>query len=108
MHVQSEWFKKQLLPGERLIALQESNLGCLQEALDLYHFHSDLVTHSAAKPQLQASTVSLQKNIRSILSRCALRKFLGDELFEVEPNFARLYQKWEDDSRKVFFGTRAF
>lgn len=105
---QSEWFKEQLLPGERLIVLQESNLGFLQEALDLDHFHSDLVTHSAAKPQLQASTVSLQKYIRSILSRCPLRTFFGDELFEIEPNFARLYQKWEDDSRKVFFGYPRF
>lgn len=108
MHVQSEWFKEQLLPGERLIGLQESNLGYLQEAVDLNHFDSDFVMHSAAKSQLQASTVSLQKYIRSILSRCALRTFFGDELFEVEPNFARLYQKWEDDSWKVFFGYPRF
>lgn len=65
MHVQSEWFKEQLLPGERLIALQEANSGYLQEALDLDHFHSDFIMHSAAKPQLQASTVSLQNTFEA-------------------------------------------
>lgn len=91
-----------------MIALQESNSGYLQEALDLDHFHSDFIMHSAAKPQLQASIVSLQKYIRSILSRCALRTFFGDVPFEVEPNFARLYQKWEDESWKVFFSYPRF
>lgn len=31
-----------------------------------------------------------------------MRTFFGDELFEGEPNFAPLYQKWEDESWKVY------
>ncbi|PWY68226.1 cytochrome P450 oxidoreductase, partial [Aspergillus eucalypticola CBS 122712] len=50
MHLQSQWFKTQLLPAQS-----------------------------------------------------AFRTFFGEELFEIEPEFTRIYQRWEDASWKIFY-----
>ena len=75
----------------------------LRKALDLGLFSADFVVPSTTYLNLQAPTVSLGNFTRYVLSHCAFRTFFGEEIFEVEPNIARLYQKWEDDSWKVFF-----
>ena len=103
IHMQSEWFKQQLLPGEHLVTLQNAYLVHLRKALDLDLFNADFVVPSTTRFNFQAPTVSLRKFTRYVLSHCAFRTFFGEELFEVEPHIARLYQKWEDDSWKVVF-----
>lgn len=106
--MQSEWFKQQLLPGEYLITLQNTYLVHLRKALDLDLFKADFVVPSTTHCNLQAPTVSLRKFTRYVLSHCSFRTFFGEEIFEVEPNIARLYQKWENDSWKVFFNYPRF
>lgn len=103
VHMQSEWFKQQLQPGERLDTLQNAYLVHLRKALDLDLFNGDFVVPSNTDGVPQGPTVSLPKFTRYILSRCVFKTFFGEELFEAEPNIAKLYQKWEDDSWKVFF-----
>lgn len=103
MHLQSEWFKKQLLPGDNLVQLQNDYLDNLRGVMALNKFKDHIISHQVQEKDSLAVTVSLGKLNRYILSHCALRAFFGEQLFEVEPRFAEIYQKWEDDSWKVFY-----
>lgn len=109
LHLQSDWLKRQLLPGTRLDSLQTCYQKHLREVLDLNRFFTNIdFLPLAAIANAQKRTVSLRNFTRSVLSHCALKAFFGKELFDVTPNFAKLYQKWEDDSWKVFFGYPRF
>ncbi|KAF2188486.1 cytochrome P450 [Zopfia rhizophila CBS 207.26] len=103
MHLQSEWFKKQLLPGDNLVRLQNDYLIYLRDVMNFDKFKSHFITYQGSDMDSPAVTVLLGKLSRCILSHCALRAFFGEELFQIEPDFAQVYQKWEDDSWKVFY-----
>ncbi|KAL1966180.1 hypothetical protein VTN77DRAFT_4732 [Rasamsonia byssochlamydoides] len=97
--LQSDWFKTQLLPGERLNHLQETYLTYLQQLLKFERFDDHFAVHSSG----DGMTVALGKFCRYIVSRSAFRAFFGEELFEAEPDLIRLYQTWEDVSWKMFY-----
>ena len=103
IHLQREWLKQQLLPGERLTNLQRSFASHLQEILSFNRFSDDFVVSLQPISGAASAIVSLGGFTRYILSHCVFKSLFGDELFEIEPGFARQYQKWEDDSWKVFF-----
>ena len=102
MHLQSEWFKRQLLPGDNLLQLQDDYARHLHRVLRFEILDGDFITRKPSESSF-VITVSLGKFNRHILSHCAFRAFFGEALFEVEPRFAQIYQKWEDDSWKVFY-----
>ncbi|KAJ4982873.1 hypothetical protein SVAN01_11636 [Stagonosporopsis vannaccii] len=100
MHLQSDWFKKQLLPGENLTQLQDDYAHHLDRVMHLENLQGHFVASHTSNNQV---TVSLGRFTRHILSHCAFRAFFGEALFELEPEFAKIYQTWEDDSWKVFY-----
>lgn len=100
MHLQSDWFKKQLLPGENLTQLQDDYAYHLDRVMHLDKFKGHFVASHQSDSQV---TISLGRFTRHVLSHCAFRAFFGEALFDLEPNFAKIYQTWEDDSWKVFY-----
>lgn len=102
VHLQSEWFKYQLL--------QKGHLDHLQSTYNRY-----LTSHVAWKTLTgpfveidRSSTsgyrvISLARFSRYIISQCSFKTFMGDRLLEFAPSFAANYQKYEDDSWKIFY-----
>lgn len=102
IHLQSDWFRTQLLPGEHLNSLQNKYLVFLNQFLTFDCFDDHFVVHNTQGTST-TKVVSLGKFCRYIISRSSFRTFFGEELFEAEPDLARIYQTWEDQSWKVFF-----
>ena len=101
VHLQSEWFKTQLLQKDRLECLQDT-------------YNSHLVSHitweTMTGPFVELDRfsegyriISLANFSRHLVSQCSFKTFVGEGLFRVAPNFARDYQKYEDDSWKIFY-----
>jgi hypothetical protein len=107
IHLQSDWFRTQLLPGEHLDYLQETYLVFLNQFLKFDRFDDHFVVNepvvATQEGKSAVKVVSLGKFCRYIISRSSFRTFFGEELFEAEPELARIYQTWEDQSWKVFF-----
>jgi hypothetical protein len=104
MHLLSEWTKKQLLPGPNLVQLQADYLSYLQRFFSTKPLVGDFViSYQTKRAGPHSTTVSLGKFTRHVLSYAAFRAFFGTALFDIDPNFAQIYQKWEDDSWKVFY-----
>jgi hypothetical protein len=103
MHLQSEWFKKQLLPGDNLKQLVDDYNKRLCNIMTMENLTGDFITGSNGNDKSPSMTVSLGRLNRHVLSHCAFRAFFGESLFKIEPRFAQIYQAWEDDSWKVFY-----
>ncbi|KAI9783034.1 MAG: hypothetical protein M1816_001611 [Peltula sp. TS41687] len=101
IHLQSDWFKEQLLPRERLNKLIDIYHGHLDKALSWKDLPSAYVLSS--KACLDIKTISLQAFCRYTVSHCSINTFFGEKLLLVAPSFARDYQKYEDDSWKIFY-----
>lgn len=93
MHLQSEWFKKQLLLGDQLAQLQNDYLKNLRDVMVFSQLKDHLILHQVQEKGSPPVIVSLNKSNRYILSHCALRAFYGEQLFEVESRFAKIYQR---------------
>lgn len=105
IHLQSEWFKHQLLPGGDLSTITTRYHQYLNDIVRLNKLprHFLLESSTPSKAQSPRAVADLGKFCRYLLSHCALRAFFGEALFDVEPKFAQVYQAWEDDSWKVFY-----
>jgi hypothetical protein len=103
MHMQSEWFKKQLLPGAGLDELQNKYFRHLKHIMNIEYLQGDFSSLQNSSKRPRSVTVYLGKLNRWVLSYATFRAFFGKALFEIEPMFAQIYQKWEDDSWKVFY-----
>lgn len=107
-HLLSEWAKRQLLPSENLVHLQELNLKYVRQVLAFERFNDYFISNDKRRTGQLAVTVSLEKFNRYMLSYSAFRTFFGEAIFNLDPNFAQGYQTWEDNSWKVFFNYPSF
>lgn len=98
-HLQKDWLRLQLHPGEHLKDIQHKYVRYLTESV-AWNSLSDPFTISANE---QEKLVSLKSFTRQILGTCAMKAFFGKELFEASPSFWSHYQNFEDASWKVFF-----
>ncbi|BCR94020.1 cytochrome P450 [Aspergillus luchuensis] len=106
MHLQSQWFKTQLLPGEHLNGLLNAYPVFLSRFLDISLLRKGLareVTSFKCDGANTSVTLPLGRFCRYVLAQSAFRTFFGEELFEIEPEFTRIYQRWEDASWKIFY-----
>lgn len=110
MHLQSQWFKTQLLPGEHLNGLLEAYPVFLSRFLDISMLREGLAGEISSSRCASGSgggyssvTLPLGRFCRYVLAQSAFRTFFGEELFEIEPEFTRIYQRWEDASWKIFY-----
>ncbi|RAH69240.1 cytochrome P450 [Aspergillus aculeatinus CBS 121060] len=104
MHLQSQWFKTQLLPGDHLKGLLQVYPVYLSRFLQIPQLRRGMSSETQGDETKASSvTVPLGRFCRYVLAQSAFRTFFGEELFEVEPQFAHIYQRWEDASWKVFY-----
>ena len=105
-NMQSEWLKHQLLPNDNgnLRGLQDKYTHYLSESLSW----EALVDRFILESNVHGKTISLKQFTRQILGDCAMKAFFGTKLFETSPLFLPHYQKYEDDSWKIFFNYPRF
>ena len=101
LHMQSEWLIEQLLQPQRLAILTHKYQTCLESTVQLQNLRSEVLIGSQSSDL--SKVVSLKKFCRSILTRCAMLTFFGEKLLDAAPSFIEDYQKYEDDSWKVFY-----
>ena len=98
-HLQKDWLRVQLHPGEKLKDLQYKYVRYLTESV-AWNSISDQSTISSNQNE---KLISLKGFTRQILGTCAMKAFFGKELFEAIPSFWSHYQGFEDASWKVFY-----
>lgn len=98
-HMQKDWFRVQLHPGEKLKDIQDKYARYLTESVAWNNLSDQFTISSNENERL----VSLKDFTRQILGICAMKAFFGKELFEVLPSFLTHYQTFEDASWKVFY-----
>lgn len=104
MHLQSDWFKQQLLPGPQLDELTAKNMVQQEHYMQFDKLEGDMLCLNSKFSQTkEVKTLNLGKFCRRVLSLSAIQTFFGQALLDVEPDFRTLYQKWEDDSWKIFY-----
>ena len=103
-HLQKDWLRVQLHPGENLRDTQDKYARYLTESL-AWDSLSDPFTISSTKTE---KVISLKSFTRQLLGTCAMKAFFGKELFDVSPSFWSHYQDFEDASWKVFFNYPRF
>ncbi len=86
IHLQSEWFKVQLVTGDKLSKLQEAYHGHFKRSLIWENLASAYVVSS--EPYAGSKKISLQAFSQDVVSRCSLNTFFGEKLLEVAPWFA--------------------
>lgn len=101
MHLQSDWFKVQLLSREKLKWILETYQVYLDRELCWNNLSPSYVLSS--DPAESCKTISLQAFSRYTVSLCAIKTFFGPKLLQIAPSFLQHYQKFEDDSWKVFY-----
>ncbi|THV45134.1 hypothetical protein BGAL_0526g00050 [Botrytis galanthina] len=99
VHLQSTWLKSQLIGNDELTYLHTKYHSHLNSILEWKCLSQQFVLSQNEK----YTTISLARFSRYTISRCAMKTFLGDRIFEMAPSFAEDYQKYEDDSWKIFF-----
>ncbi|KAL8902779.1 MAG: hypothetical protein Q9207_004387 [Kuettlingeria erythrocarpa] len=98
-HMQKDWFRLQLHPGENLRALQDKYAYFLSQSITWTSLSDSYVVSSNNNRKV----VSLKGFTRQTLGVCAMKAFFGTELFEFSPGFLCHYQDFEDSSWKVFY-----
>ena len=104
VHLQSDWFKLQLHPGEMLNQFQNKFLNYVKDELHWKTLSPYFILSSGQEEMV----ISLRKYCRHIISAAANKTFFGDSLFHVDPSFQQNYYNYEDDSWKVFFNYPRF
>lgn len=79
-HLESDWFKQQLLPGERLNTLQTTYMNHLRKSLDIDSFSDDFLVSPPIGSDQKTSSISLGKLTHYTLLTSGLWTFFGDEL----------------------------
>ena len=98
-HLQKDWLRLQLHPGENLKDIQNKYARYLTDSV-AWDSLSDQYTISSNENE---KTISLKGFTRQTLGICAMKAFFGKELFESFPSFWSHYQDFEDASWKVFY-----
>ncbi len=98
-HLQKDWLRAQLHPGENLKDIQYKYAVHLMDSLAWNNLSDQFTISSTGNEKL----ISLKSFTRQILGTCAMKAFFGKELFEASPAFWSHYQNFEDASWKVFF-----
>ncbi|KAL8738945.1 MAG: hypothetical protein Q9181_000328 [Wetmoreana brouardii] len=98
-HMQKDWFRVQLHPGDKLRDLQEKYAQFLTASISWDSLSEGYTISADANERL----VSMRGFTRLTLGMCALKAFFGKELFEICPSFLDHYQGFEDASWKVFY-----
>ncbi|KAL8769419.1 MAG: hypothetical protein Q9209_004647 [Squamulea sp. 1 TL-2023] len=102
-HMQKDWFRVQLHPGENLKSLQIKYAHFLSQSLTW-----DRVSDSYMSSNKRQRVISLKEFSRQTLGVCAMKAFFGPKLFETSPTFLSRYQEFEDSSWKVFYNYPPF
>ncbi len=101
MHLQSDWFKIQLLTREKLMGILDAYQSYLDSDLSWDNLSPSFVLSSDSAGGCK--TISLRDFSRYTVSHCAIKAFFGPKLLEMAPDFLKHYQKYEDDSWKIFY-----
>ncbi|KAL8869936.1 MAG: hypothetical protein Q9174_003900, partial [Haloplaca sp. 1 TL-2023] len=103
-HMQKDWFRVQLHPGENLRVLQDKYSCFLSQSVKWTDLSGSYVVSSIEDQKV----ISLKRFCRQILGVCAMKAFFGAEFFDTSPDFLSRYQKFEDSSWKVFYNYPRF
>ena len=98
-HLQKDWLRAQLHPGENLKDIQYKYAAYLMDSVAWDNLSDQFTIHSNENEKV----ISLKSFTRQILGTCAMKAFFGKELFDVSPLFWSHYQNFEDASWKVFY-----
>lgn len=94
--LQENWFKEQLLPGEKMNALSKDLMLYVEKSIPDY-----LSNKNCFPAKGGGVIVDLNHWGRECLATGASMAMLGVELFQREPGFALDYMEWEDLSWKI-------
>lgn len=101
IHIQSDWLKLQLLSRDRLEKLQDTYQGYLEKSLVWNNLSCSYIISCSCTSE--SKKISLRDFCRYTVSRCGMNTFFGEKLLQVAPSFPQDYQKFEDDSWKIFY-----
>ena len=103
-HLQSDFYKQQLHPGEKLDSIGIKFLGYINE-----HLRYDRIseTYEVAPPKARKyanfKTVSLYRWCREVLVHSATQTFFGKKLFDLDPNFLQNFYTYDSTSWKLLY-----
>ena len=104
LHFQSDLYKQQLHPGEKLDLLQDRFLGYINDHMRWESFSPVYVLPSASdKTSSGEETISLYKWCQEVLVDSASRTFFGDKLLEIDPTFTQTFSDYDDNSWKLLY-----
>ena len=101
---QSELYKQQLHPGERLDVLQPKVLHYVNDSLQWDNLPSQHAPSSATVNTLHpGKIVSLSEWCREVLVKATARSFFGDAPLDIDPNFLQNFYDFDDVSWKITY-----
>lgn len=102
IHLNSDIYKQQLYPGEKLNVLQRRFLEYIDTSLRWNTLSSFCVSAPASNEvPCKEPTFSLYKWCREVLIDAATRTFFGDILLEIDPAFTQHFNDFERNSWKL-------
>lgn len=103
-HLQSDFYKQQLHPSERLDTLGVKFLGNINEHLRYDRISANYeVTSSKAQEGTNFKTISLYRWCREVLVHSATQTFFGKQLFALDPNFLQTFYTYDSTSWKLLY-----
>ncbi|ERF70298.1 hypothetical protein EPUS_06339 [Endocarpon pusillum Z07020] len=94
----NDFWKQQLLPGERYSELQERFLGYIETSL----IQADTSNKSATCEAANHEHTSLMEWTQSVLIDAGVRAFFGDKLLELEPDLPKHFLKFNNEQWKLW------
>ncbi|KAL8791891.1 MAG: hypothetical protein Q9195_005467, partial [Heterodermia aff. obscurata] len=103
-HLQSDFYKQQLHPGEKLDSLGATFLGYINEHLDYDRISGDyVIASSKAQQDSNFKTVSLYRWCREVLVHSATQTFFGTQLLTLDPHFLQNFYTYDTTSWKLLY-----
>ena len=103
-HLQSDFYKQQLYPGEKLDSIGETFLGYIDDHLHFNRFspqYEIAPSHESKDPDFK--TVSLYRWCREVLVDSATRTFFGHKLLEINPSLLQSFYAYDETSWKLLY-----
>lgn len=103
-HLQSDFYKQQLHPGENLDVIGEKFLSYISNHLRYDSFSPEYtISVSQDEKGFSSKTVSLYRWCREVLVSSATKTFFGHKLLEVNPKLLRSFYAYDEKSWKLLY-----
>lgn len=100
-HLQSDFYKQQLHPGEKLDFLAVKFMRYIDSHLQWESLRGSYVLSSSANSTMK--TVSLYKWSQEVLVNSATKSFFGKKILEIDPALSDSFYEYDDQSWKLLY-----